>query len=914
MVDRLRLLVGLPFILATLVTGAIGNSPSAVLALTTPKGWVDQPQGTTVSGSITILGWAIDQGATSGTGVDSVQIVVDGSSRGNATYGGTRPDIEGAYGAQFTLSGFTLPLDTSAFAPGTHSVQARAHSTVSGQISTYAGSFVIAGPTATATPTATSTSPPATSTPTSPPATPTPTVRPATATPTPTLPAATATPTPTNTPAPIRAQPNAFTPTPLPTNTPTPPATPTPPPGPSQPHGWIDAPSDGATVSGTVSFTGWALDAGATTTSGVDRVDFFGDGRSLGSAVYGRDRSDIGAAFGAVRFSPSGFLFVLDSTALGGGTHQIEARAHSTVSGQTTSYARTIFVSGPTATPTLPPTPTPTGTLFTPTPTPTVQVANFTKHFGTNAHLLWYSPRAALLDTARADAAGLQTIRFDVAWQLLEGAGKARYDAAYLARLDSEVQLVSSRKMRPLLVLLGTPGWARGNQGTQGTPPTQPQDYADTLSFLARRYTSIPGIALEVWNEPNQSQTWDTGPDPLAYARMLKAAYTTVKAAAPSVRVVAGAVAFNDQTYLQGLFAFGKIAGQYDAFSLHPYTLGAAPDAGGNGYYSFKGAVEGTAQLMAQYGDANKAIWITEIGWDTSQVAEATRVQYMRSAVAMVRGWPQVEEFEVFEQNQGDGFPGLGLVSDAGNLTLSWPAYSLDVRAPGATSDMRGLIESPTEWADTSADIRVTGWTADLAAASGTGVDTVQVYLDGSFKGNAAYGDPRPDVGAAAESRCGPCGYSYLLSVKGLAAGDHIIEVRVHSSASGMNTSYLRGLSVVSVPTYPAGNLDSPADGSSASGTVRVAGWAVDQAAKTGTGVDGVSVYLDGVLAGNATYGVSRSDIGASYGTQFTGSGYYLDIDLKSIAPGVHAIEVRAHSAVSGSETNYDRKFTVAGP
>jgi hypothetical protein len=724
---------------------------------------------------------------------------------------------------------------------------------------------------------------------------------------------------PTNTPVPSRPQPNAVVPgaappTPPPTATPTPPATPTLPPGPTQPHGWIDAPADGATVSGTVSFTGWALDAGATTTTGVDRVDFFAAGQSLGSAVYGRDRSDIGSAFGAARFNPSGFLFVLDSTALGGGTFQIEARAHSTVSGQTTSYMRTIIISGPTATPTLPPTPTPTGTLFTPTPTPTVQVANFAKHFGTNAHLLWYSPRAAMLDTARADAAGLQTIRFDGAWQLLEGAGKGNYDASYLARLDSEVQLLSSHKMRPLLVLIGTPGWARGNQGTLDTPPTQPQDYADTLSFLAKRYASTPGFALEVWNEPNQSQTWDTGPDPLAYARMLKAVYTSVKAAAPSVRVVAGAVAFNDQTYLQGLFAFGKIAGQYDAFSLHPYTLGAAPDAGGTGYYSFKGAVEGLAQLMAQYGDANKAIWITEMGWDKSQVDEATRIQYMKTAVALVRGWPQVEEFEVFEQNQGDGFPGLGLVSNEGNLTLSWPAYSLDVRAPGATSDMRGLIESPTEWADTSTDVRVTGWAADLAAGSGTGVDTVQVYLDGSLKGNAAYGDPRPDVGAAAESRCGPCGYSYLLPIKGVAVGDHIIEVRVHSSASGMNTSYLRGLSIVSVPTYPAGNLDAPAAGASASGTVRVAGWAADQAAKSGTGVDGVTVYVDGVLAGNATYGVSRPDIGGAYGTQFTASGYYLDIDLKTMAPGVHAIEVRAHSAVSGTETIYPRQFTVTAP
>lgn len=908
MFARLGPLLAVAMMVATFVAGAVGTSPSFVLAQTTsPKGWIDDPQGTTVSGSIAIVGWAIDQAAPSGTGVDRVEIVVDGTSRGNATYGGSRPDIAGAYGSQFTTSGFSFALDTSTFAPGTHSVEAHAHSTVSGQTSTYRGSFVIAGPTPTATPTATATraAPSATSTVGTP--TLTATSEPATSTPAPTS-------QPTNTQAPSHPPPATSTPTRVPTDTPTVPPTPIPPPGPSDPHGWIDAPAEGATVSGTASFTGWALDTGSPNTSGVDRVEFFANGQSLGTAIYGRDRSDIGNAFGSVRFSPSGFLFVLDSTALGGGTFQIEARAHSTVSGQSTSYSRSIFISGPTATPTLSATPTPTGTLVTPTPTPTVQVANFDKHFGTNAHLLWYSPRAAMLDAARADAAGLQTVRFDAAWQLLEPGGKGNWDAPYLARLDSEVQLVSSHGMRPLLVLLGTPGWARGNQGTLLTPPTQPQDYADALAFLAKRYASTRGFAVEVWNEPNQPAFWDTGPDPLAYARLLRTAYPAIKSAAPSVRVVAGAIAFNDETYLQSLFAFGGIAGQYDAFSLHPYTQGAAPDAGGTGYYSFKGAVEGTAQLMAQYGDANKAIWITELGWDTGQVDEATRIQYMRTALQLVRGWPQVEEFEIFEQNQGDGFPGLGLVSDEGNLTRSWPAYSLAVRAPGATSDMRGLIESPTEWADSSSSVRVSGWAADAAASSGTGVDAVQVYVDGGLKGDASYGDPRPDASSASGSRCGPCGYSYVLSLRNVSAGDHILEVRVHSSASGMTTSYLRGLSVVNVPTYPAGNVDSPGDGSTASGSVRVAGWALDQAATSGTGVDGVTIYIDGVLAGNATYGVSRSDIGASYGTQFTASGYYLDVDLRPLSPGVHAIEVRAHSSVSGNETIYHRQFTVAAP
>jgi len=672
----------------------------------------------------------------------------------------------------------------------------------------------------------------------------------------------------------------------------------------SYPYGWIDSPEEGATVSGGITVTGWAIDAGSTSGTGVDKVQIFVNGAYRGDAVYGRSRPDIGAGFQSERFTPSGFMFMFDASALGGGTHQIEARSRSTVSGATTTYQRSIKVDGPAATPVVSATPTPA-----PTKVPVAQ-KTYAKSFGTNAHLTWYDSSRAMLDVERARAAGLKSVRFDVVWHKLEPSAKGGWSTSYLAQLDNAVNLVTSRGMRPLLVLVGTPAWARGNSGSQFTPPTRVEDYADVLAFLAGRYANKAGMAYEVWNEPNQREFWDApaGPDALTYARMLKAAYTRIKAAAPSATVVGGAVAFNDQTYLQGLYAFGGIADHYDALSLHPYTQGQAPDAADSGYHSFKSAVEQTAKLMAEHGDADKAIWLTELGWGTDQISEGTRAAYMRRAVEMARGWPQVEQVMVFEQNQTDGFPALGLITSQGNATASWIAFTQAAASVpnAANSYVGGSIDSPTEWQTVTGRMRVSGWAIDQGASSGTGIDRVQVYLDGVLKGDATYGVQRADIGSAYGARFAASGFTYDLDLSGAASGAHTIEVRPRSTVTGATTSLVRGIKVS--PSYPAGYIDTPAENSALTGTVRVAGWAIDQGATSGTGVDRVTIYVDGVYKGTATYGVVRADIAAGFGSsRFTNSGFSYDLNLAGLLPGTHVIEARARSTVGGVENVYRR-------
>jgi hypothetical protein len=68
-----------------------------------------------------------------------------------------------------------------------------------------------------------------------------------------------------------------------------------------------------------------------------------------------------------------------------------------------------------------------------------------------------------------------------------------------------------------------------------------------------------------------------------------------------------------------------------------------------------------------------------------------------------------------------------------------------------------------------------------------------------------------------------------------------------------------------------------------------VAGWAFDD-----IGVSRVDVYVDGVLAGTASYGGSRPDVAQSWPNAPAAIGYNFSLGTSSYSSGPHAIEVRA--------------------
>jgi hypothetical protein len=88
-------------------------------------------------------GWAIDAGATSGTGVDAIHVyafpvdalgnVGAGVFIDQATLGGARADVAAVFGSQFLNSGFNFLFNSSLLTPGQYFIGVYVHSSVTGQ-------------------------------------------------------------------------------------------------------------------------------------------------------------------------------------------------------------------------------------------------------------------------------------------------------------------------------------------------------------------------------------------------------------------------------------------------------------------------------------------------------------------------------------------------------------------------------------------------------------------------------------------------------------------------------------------------------------------------------------------------------------------------------------------------------------
>ncbi|MGB7219150.1 MAG: immunoglobulin domain-containing protein [Vicinamibacterales bacterium] len=113
----------------------------------------------------------------------------------------------------------------------------------------------------------------------------------------------------------------------------------------TQPFGDLDAPTDGATVSGVIEVTGWALTPGAGCSIAGGSVWMGADARPLVPVLYGQPRADIATAFpGFTNSGLAGGTATLDTTTLGDGTHQISWSMTDTCGRQTWIGSRLITV------------------------------------------------------------------------------------------------------------------------------------------------------------------------------------------------------------------------------------------------------------------------------------------------------------------------------------------------------------------------------------------------------------------------------------------------------------------------------------------------------------------------------------------------------------------------------------------
>jgi GH35 family endo-1,4-beta-xylanase len=233
--------------------------------------------------------------------------------------------------------------------------------------------------------------------------------------------------------------------------------------------------------------------------------------------------------------------------------------------------------------------------------------------------------------------AGFTWIRQEFPWEDIEIHGRGdfvdrRNDPAGIdawAKYDHIVDLAEQYDIEIIARLSNPPAWSRAAGDEMGTyaPPDDLADFANYVSAVVRRYRGRVRY-YQVWNEPNIYPEWgEQAVDPEGYTALLCAAYRAIKAADPDAVVLSGALAptaelsgrdLNDYLFLERMYQAG--AGEcFDILTMQGYGLWSGPtDQRRRPFIINYGRNEVIREMMVQHGDADKAIWISEMNWNAA--------------------------------------------------------------------------------------------------------------------------------------------------------------------------------------------------------------------------------------------------------------------------------------------------------
>jgi hypothetical protein len=163
----------------------------------------------------------------------------------------------------------------------------------------------------------------------------------------------------------------------------------------------------------------------------------------------------------------------------------------------------------------------------------------------------------------------------------------------------------------------------------------------------------------QIWNEPNIAPHWGARHiEPVNYARLLKAASTTVRAIDPDARILLAALAptadrghlaQDERYFLNRLYAAGA-APYFDAVALQPFGFATRPDdvEVGRSEINFRRTLW-IRQAMLDAGDGETPIWLMRFGWNRipaspwqSVTAEQQRAFTLAALEMAYRQWPWV--------------------------------------------------------------------------------------------------------------------------------------------------------------------------------------------------------------------------------------------------------------------------------
>jgi len=576
----------------------------------------------------------------------------------------------------------------------------------------------------------------------------------------------------------------------------------------------IDIPNAlGSPLSGTTTFSGWAID----NTLPIAGVTFGIDGVSYGAAGYGVSRQDVCDVYPGRGGCPNvGWVAGFDTTALANGSHVFQISATNT-GGVRFTQSQPFTVANDTST-------NPTHvTIDSP-------VAN-NNYRGPFLFVGW-----ALNDNAAVTSVSVS----------IDGA--TRGNAVYGGSRGDVCGVFSGR--------IGCPnvGWS----------------FAFDTSTLSEG-THVFAVTATAANGQRATVANPFVVPSLAAANPVKISFDSPSAASGPF---SGGATFYGWA-LDDLAAIGSLSFTVDGVS---YSSGSYGASRGDVCSAFPG----------RPGCPN-------VGWtlslDTTQLADGAHTLAVTAHPAGDRNYTATMTFSV------------------ANLASAANPVRIDVDSPGISGPALGGIAA------------IAGW----AVSDNAAISNVQILVDGISYGTAAYGAPRGDVCGTYPGRpgCPNVGWTFSLDTSTLTSGAHTLSVTA-TSVTGQRATSSRSFQVDNALTGPGRlSIDLPFPGNTYQGPVQFSGWAVHSSLV----VTAVSITIDGVPYGNATYGGSRGDACAVYpGRSCPNIGWTFPLDTTQLADGAHtfgATEIAADGShytaaasfnVSNSLTGNPMHITVDSP
>jgi hypothetical protein len=245
--------------------------------------------------------------------------------------------------------------------------------------------------------------------------------------------------------------------------------------------------------------------------------------------------------------------------------------------------------------------------------------------------------KGPVLDDTDADAiaaAGVKTSRFLLSWKSIE---KRRGQRNWSAT-DELVGRLASRGIRGLPAVWGSPSWVR--TGGTARPPINSgkakQAWQDFLKAAVARYgrgggywtngyrqqfgegaTPVPIRSWQVWNEPNLRPEFYPGETVAEAARtyggLLGLSHDAIKSRDRQAQIVLAGIATQKDPrafdFLDHLYSVPGVKADFDAAAQHPYAANVD---------KVRDSIQRVRKVMADNGDAETPLWITEFGWGSA--------------------------------------------------------------------------------------------------------------------------------------------------------------------------------------------------------------------------------------------------------------------------------------------------------